>query len=38
MLTLTFARPNDLVVPLNINGSFYNMTIIKQNNMTYQHK
>jgi len=38
MLTLTFIRPIDLVVPLNINGSFYNTTIIKQNNMTYQRK
>ena len=38
MLTLTFVRPIDLVAPLNINDSFYNTTIIKQNNMTYQHK
>jgi len=38
MFTLTFIRPIDLVAPLNINGSFYNTTIIKQNNMTYQHK
>jgi len=38
MLTLTFVRPIDLVAPLNINGSFYNTTIIKQNNMAYQHK
>jgi len=35
MLTLTFVRPIDLVAPLNINGSFYNTTIIKQNNMFY---
>jgi len=38
MHTLTFVRSNDLVSPLNINDSFYNMTIIKQNNMAYQHK
>jgi len=38
MLTLTFVRPIDLVAPLNINDRFYNTTIIKQNNMTYQHK
>jgi len=38
MLTLTFVRPIYLVAPLNINSSFYNTTIIKQNNMTYQHK
>jgi len=38
MLTLTFVRPVDLVTPLNINDSFYNTSIIKQNNMTYQHK
>jgi len=38
MLTLTFVRPIDLVAPLNINDSFYNTTIIKQNNMAYQHK
>jgi len=38
MFILTFVRPNDLVVSLNINGSFYNTTIIKQNNMAYQHK
>jgi len=38
MLTLTFVRPIDLVAHLNINGSFYNTTIIKQNNMIYQHK
>ena len=38
MFTLTFVRPIDLVSPLNINGSFYNTTIIKQNNMTYQYK
>jgi len=38
MFTLTFVRPIDLVVPLNINGSFYNIAIIKQNNMVYQHK
>jgi len=31
MFTLTFVRPIDLVVSLNINGSFYNTTIIKQN-------
>jgi len=37
-LTLTFVRQIDLVAPLNINGSFYNTTIIKQNNMAYQHK
>jgi len=36
MFTLTFVRPNDLVAPLNINDSFYYMTIIKQNNMAYQ--
>jgi len=30
MLTLTFVRPIDLVAPLNINGSFYDTTIIKQ--------
>jgi len=38
MFTLTFIRPIDLVAPLNINDSFYNTTIIKQNDMTYQHK
>jgi len=38
VFTLTFVKPNDLVAPLNINGSFYDMTIIKQNNMSYQHK
>ena len=38
ILTLTFIRPIDLVACLNINGSFYNTTIIKQNNMTCQHK
>ena len=38
MFTLTFVRPIDLVTPLNINCSFYNTTIIKQNNMAYQHK
>jgi len=38
MLTLTYVRLIDLVGPLNINGSFYNTTIIKQNNMAYQHK
>jgi hypothetical protein len=38
MFTLTFIRPIDLGAPLNINGSFYNTRIIKQNNMTYQHK
>jgi len=36
MLTITFIRPIDLVASLNINGSFYNKAIIKQNNMTYQ--
>jgi len=35
---LTFVRPIDLVALLNINDSFYNTTIIKQNNMAYQHK
>jgi len=30
MLTLTFVRSIDLIACLNINGSFYNMTIIKQ--------
>jgi len=30
MLILTFVRPIDLVDPLNISGSFYNTTIIKQ--------
>jgi len=29
MFTLTFVRLIDLVVPLNINYSFYNTTIIK---------
>jgi hypothetical protein len=38
MFTLTFVRPTHLVAPLNINGSFYNTEIIKQNNMAYQHK
>jgi len=38
ILTLTFVRPIDLVSPLNINGSIYNTTIIKQNNIAYQHK
>jgi len=38
MITLTFVKPNNLVVHLNINGSFYNMTIFKQNNMAYQYK
>jgi len=38
MFTLTFVRPIDLVAPLNIKGNFYNTTIIKQNNMAYQHK
>jgi hypothetical protein len=38
MSTLTFVRPVDLVAPLNINDSFYNTAIIKQDNMTYQHK
>jgi len=33
MLTLTFVRPIDLVALLNINSSFDNTTIIKQNNM-----
>jgi len=37
VLTLTFVRSIDLVVPLNINDSFYNTRIIKQNNMAYQH-
>jgi len=36
MPILTFRWPNDLVAYLNINVSFYNMTIIKPNNMTYQ--
>jgi len=34
MLTLTFVRPNELVAPLNINDSFYNMT----NQQTEHHK
>ena len=41
MLTLTFVtfvKPIDLIAPLNINDSFYNTIIIKQNNMTYQYK
>jgi len=38
MFTLTFVRPIDLVTPLNVNCSFYNTTIIKQNNMAYQYK
>ena len=38
MFTLTFVKLIDLFASLNINGSFYNTTIIKQNNMTYQHK
>jgi len=38
MLTLTFVRTIYLVAPLNINGSFYNTTINKQNNMSYQRK
>jgi len=41
MLTLTFVtfvKPIDLIAPLNINDSFYNTIIIKQNNMTYQNK
>jgi len=38
MFTLTFVKPIDLIAHLNINGSFYNTTIIKQNNMIYQHK
>jgi len=38
MLTLTFVRLIDSAAPLNINDSFYNTTIIKQNNMAYQHK
>jgi len=38
MFILTFVIPIDLVAPLNINGSFYNTAIIKQNNMAYQHK
>jgi len=37
MLTLLFVRLVDLVAPLNIDGSFYNTAIIKQNNMAYQH-
>jgi len=36
MLTLTFIRPIDLVALLNINCSFYNTAIIKQNNMAYK--
>jgi hypothetical protein len=35
---LTFVRPIDLVAPLNIDDSFYNTAIIKQNNMTFQYK
>jgi len=31
LLTLTFVGPIDVVAPLNINGSFYNTAIIKQN-------
>jgi len=39
MLTLTFVRLVDLVAILNINGSYYNTTIIKiKKNMAYQHK
>jgi len=38
MFILTFVRQTDLVAPLNINGSFYNKAIIKQNIMAYQHK
>lgn len=38
MFTLTFVRPIDLIAPLNTKGSFYNTTIIKQNNMTYHYK
>jgi len=38
MFILAFVRPIDSVAHLNINDSFYNTTIIKQNNMTYQHK
>jgi len=38
MITLTVVIPIDLVAPLNINGSFYNTIIVKQNNMAYQHK
>ena len=38
MFTLTFVRLIDLVAHLNINDNFYNTLIIKQNNMTYQHK
>ena len=38
MFTLIFVRLIDLVAHLNINISFYNTTIIKQNNMVYQHK
>jgi len=36
--TLIFVRPINLVVPLNINDTFFNTAIIKQNNMAYQHK
>jgi len=35
MITLAFVRPIDLVAPLNINSSFHNTAIIKQNNMAY---
>jgi len=38
IFTLTFVRHIDLVALLNINCSFYDTTIIKQNNMAYQHK
>jgi len=38
MLILTFVRSIDLVAHLNINGSFYNTAIIKQNKIAYQHK
>jgi len=35
MFTLKFVRPNDLVTPLNINSSFYDMTIIKNKKITW---
>ena len=38
MFTITFVRSIDLVTLLNINGSFYNTAVIKQNNMTCQPK
>jgi len=37
MFTLTFPWHNDLVAPLKIKGNFYNMGIIKPNNIEYQH-